>query len=498
MKSFPDRLDGAAASAACGVLTSGGSALITAGAWGIATGGAGFGAIGLGAASLMAANLVGCPEGWDPSGGASGGYPEHPRLCMEGASPFILRNFEGDVMTSESGPINSLVEWTYGGDPGCGGRLDNSLALWNLTYLDNSGPTPRGWQSAIGFCEGKEYTTTQTFLGDPTCNIPGPPEPPPFTVPPFEYTDPDDGCNITVNFEGLAYNSAGGAFPVYKMEPGPELLREGGRIGGCNFSPVLYYGPGGGGPPAITPWRPEWDDPDSPLFPWGDTLDGIVGGVLGNIIAEEVSKLIGADVPAAFWELKSVCELDASGNPEQVVLDIAIPPLPSTDAIIARLDALPVLLQGQKNFKQPICSPAKLEGDFRTISFRSVEVSPNGKSCLRKRLRYRSISGIGLDALIDWWKDFSFQAGPVCVKHRGSTWGTITVWAASVDEGKRVILHAAGEAGIDANQTGRWEVSGSSSTRLGMPGTMNVDTTGGYYWITARDGSSNRPIVGKT
>lgn len=498
MKSFADRLDQAAAAAACGVLTSGGSALIGAGAWGVAAGGAGFGAIGLGAASLMAANMVGCNDGWDPAGPPQGGGAVPPNFCFEGASKFILRNFANDTLTSESTPISSLIDWRYLGDPACQGVTDGSLALYELRYRVNPGDDPSGWQSKFGTCNGITYTTTQTFVGSSACNVPGPVFPPPFTVPPYEYTDPDDGCNITVDFKGLAYNSAGGASPVYKMLPGPELLREGGRIGGCNFSPVLYYSPVIGEPPAVGPWKPEWDDPDSPLFPWGDTLDGIVGGVVGNIVAEEVSKLIGADVPASFWKLNSVCELDASGNPEQRIIEIDIPPLPDTDAIIARLDALPILLQGQKDFKQPICPPAKASGDLRTISFRSEQVSPNGKSCLRKRLRYRSISGIGLDGLIDHWKDFSFEAGPVLVKHVGSTLGTIKCWAASVDEGKRVILHAFGEAGVDANQAGRWEVSGSSSTRLGMPGTMNVDTTGGYYWITARDGSNNRPMVGET
>jgi hypothetical protein len=28
--------------------------------------------------------------------------------------------------------------------------------------------------------------------------------------------------------------------------------------------------------------------------------------------------------------------------------------------------------------------------------------------------------------------------------------------------------------------------------------TMKVDTTGGYYWITSRDGSDNRPVVALT
>ena len=108
------------------------------------------------------------------------------------------------------------------------------------------------------------------------------------------------------------------------------------------------------------------------------------------------------------------------------------------------------------------------------------------------------MSGIGLDALIDYWKDFQFDAGPDTVKHRGASWGTITVWAASADEGKRVIRHAAGEALIDADQVGRWEVSGSSSSRLGMPGKMKVNQAGGFYWITARDDPNGRPLVGQS
>jgi hypothetical protein len=31
-----------------------------------------------------------------------------------------------------------------------------------------------------------------------------------------------------------------------------------------------------------------------------------------------------------------------------------------------------------------------------------------------------------------------------------------------------------------------------------VSGTMNIDTTGGFYWITDRDGSNGRPVVAKT
>ena len=155
------------------------------------------------------------------------------------------------------------------------------------------------------------------------------------------------------------------------------------------------------------------------------------------------------------------------------------------------------MLQQHLQWKTPICPPEtpELEGEFRTISFRSDETSPYGKSRLRKRLRYRSVSGIGLGELVDHWRDFTFEAGPVCVKHTGSPWGSPQVWAATEAEGKRVLLHAAGEAGVDPNQVGRWLIGSSDSSRIGVSGTMRVDTTGGYYWITERDGSNGRPIV---
>jgi hypothetical protein len=138
-----------------------------------------------------------------------------------------------------------------------------------------------------------------------------------------------------------------------------------------------------------------------------------------------------------------------------------------------------------------------IEGEYRTISFRAEETSPYGSARLRKRFKYRSQSGLDLGAVIDHWKDFSFTAGAVIVWHSGSNLGSPKVWAASVDEGKRVIRHAAGEAGIDPDQVGKWGVSGSNHARYGVPGTMKVDTTGGYYWITARDGEDGRPIVGR-
>ena len=202
--------------------------------------------------------------------------------------------------------------------------------------------------------------------------------------------------------------------------------------------------------------------------------------------------------------LDGVCEdpeewgLEAGQQPE---FKWTIPQSTALLAIARRVDAIAEMINMQGALKTPVCDPSpplRLQGDFRTLSFISDEKSPNGKSRLRKRFRYRSSSGWGLADIVEHWKDFVWQAGPVCVKHVGADWGSPQVWAASIDEGKRVIRHAAGETGFDADQVGRWEVGGSTSTRVGMPGTMRINTKGGYYWISARDGSENRPIVAKT
>ena len=192
------------------------------------------------------------------------------------------------------------------------------------------------------------------------------------------------------------------------------------------------------------------------------------------------------------------CDVDEEGN--QLVWTGDIPAQQFQTAVLDRLDALSNQVSTHLAWKTPICPPVptQLEGDFRTISFRSDETSPYGKSRLRKRLRYRSVSGIGLGELVDYWKDFTFEAGPVVVGHVGGPWGSPQVWAASEDEAKRVLRHAAGEAGIDPDQVGEWRVGSSDSSRYGVSGTMRVDTTGGYFWITARDGASERPIVAKT
>ena len=151
---------------------------------------------------------------------------------------------------------------------------------------------------------------------------------------------------------------------------------------------------------------------------------------------DALSDLYATPLGGANYKLLAPCEVDGDGN--RLEVEVQIPELPTPIGIATRIEALIPILQGQKDFKQPTCdpTPVKLEGEFRTIGFISEKTSPYGKSRLRKRLRYRSLSGLGLDALIDYWKGFEFSAGSVVVKHRGASWGTITVWASFSKRGE--------------------------------------------------------------
>ena len=224
------------------------------------------------------------------------------------------------------------------------------------------------------------------------------------------------------------------------------------------------------------------------------TLGGL-GDILRLLLG--LNELLNSQKGGTTYTLESVCEcpVDEEGCEEEIT-EVVTPGGYYVDEILARIDALPQLLQAHKEYKQPICNEAPcLEGDFRTISFISDEVSPYGDGRLRKRFRYRSKSSIGLGGLVDHWKDFVWESGDVCVIHKGLSWGTPQVWARSAGEGKRVIRHAAAEAGVNPDQDGEWIVSGSDNPRYGVSGTMRVNTKGGYYWITERLGSDARPLV---
>ena len=157
-----------------------------------------------------------------------------------------------------------------------------------------------------------------------------------------------------------------------------------------------------------------------------------------------------------------------------------------------RMDALAWMINNSGLIPYTTCATTKpvLEGDWVTLRFESDEPSPNGNSPIRKLLRYRSKSGAELGSITDYWRGFTWTTGPVVVTHKDAWWGTPQVWAVSADEGKRVLRHVAGEAGIDPDQVGRWEVSGSRNPRYGVSLPVKLKDLEGGPWVTQRDGPS--------
>mgnify|MGYP003314294653 CR=1 FL=1 len=140
------------------------------------------------------------------------------------------------------------------------------------------------------------------------------------------------------------------------------------------------------------------------------------------------------------------------------------------------------------------CAPV-LEGEWVTVRFESQENSPQGTRPLRKLFRYRSQSALDLGQKAAYWENFTWNAGSVCVQHKGAWWGTPQCWASNADEGKRVLRFAGLEAGIDPDELGEWVISGSSDPRYGQPGLMKVATVQGLEWITSRQGPSGLPLL---
>lgn len=119
-----------------------------------------------------------------------------------------------------------------------------------------------------------------------------------------------------------------------------------------------------------------------------------------------------------------------------------------------------------------------------------------GKAPLIKKLMYRDLSGASLESHTAHWRDFQWEAGPVCVIHKGAAWGVPQVWAASAAEGKRVLRHAGSIAGVDPDSEGEWIVTGTLNPRYGRTGTMRVRVLqGGYLSVTKREGPSQLPDV---
>ena len=214
-----------------------------------------------------------------------------------------------------------------------------------------------------------------------------------------------------------------------------------------------------------------------------------------QLIYELLSDFLEPDILGTTYEIQGVCE-PVEDDEDQPRASIDVPTAKNFDAVVERLDALPFLLQEHLQFRTPTCAPKKpeLKGRFVSIHFESDQDSPGGERPLRKLFRYRTQSSRTVEQLREYWCDFVWQAGPYIVHHKGYSWGTPAVWAASEEEGKRVIRFAATEAGFDPDTEGEWVFSSTNDPRYGMTGRMRRSMRRGAYWLTSRDGPSGFPV----
>lgn len=319
---------------------------------------------------------------------------------------------------------------------------------------------------------------------------------------PYTYVDATTNCSYVVEHEAFVIDDTGTTTPVLKISQGASTRASGGIIGGCNFNPVIVIPPGGGGGGGgggIYPWEPGPDGPNGEPWWWP-----IATTAIGNLIAAGIKRLLDEIFqerePGRIYRLVSVCETNANGEPISQSREVDIPPLPLLNAAIARLDALEVLLQGHKDFKQPVCPPSSNDvytGTSYSVQFRSTEVSPFGDKRLRKALRYRDQSGKTLEEHRDHWAAFEWDSGPWKVQSTGLTWGRPEVWASSEAEGKRVLAHAASIAGVDLSSPDhKWNVSEVTNTRYGPVMRMRTHRdVNGRLWVSTRDDSNGLPFV---
>ena len=502
-------LDRAAGATTCNLLSIGGGSLATAGFVGIVAGGPVMLPLAAGAAMLLAANY-GCGE--MPLGDAAESQLEG---CTQVATRGALQVHWVDGTTFDAFNVNHFL---YGEGQDC-----QKITRATIERVDAGGQQPwwihLEWRGESGQEYGSfgdyKFSTEEAartvkwsirpFNDDCTGTSDGPPPLPPEMFEPQPYTDEVTNCNFNITFQGLAQPVPDGPVkPVYLLQQGTSRAA-GGVMGGCNWPDTIFMpgdgGAGGGGePPVYIPVPDDGPLPDGPdgVPWWAKPLLGAATNAALTLIGQSLEKLSIPPMEAGSYTMVAPCDFDAEGNPEARTWTFE--KTTQMGRLLMHQVALMDMVQQHLVWKTPTCGDEGQqpgEGDWRTISFRSDKTSPYGKSRLRKRFRYRSTSGWSYDDLILHWKDFVWKSGPVVVKHLGSSWGTPQVWAATADEGKRVIRHAAGEAGIDPDQVGRWSISGSGSPRLGVSDTMRVETKGGYFWITARDGSDARPLVSK-
>ena len=481
----------------CDILTDAGPALLNTGLWLLPTGlgtkvGTGF--LGASAASYLAKNYL-C----DP-------------IDVGDASP--IPNVDGCQRVDGYGTaqINDGTGRWF--NPFAGTELATKSSQAVAVTENKTVPRETGgyerittWETTDGDITWSSFANVQppqpaiarVLVTNGTCQIEGgTPQPlPPEVYQPREYTDPVDGCTFNVTFQGFVEVTPGGEVqPVLLIESAAEQRNDYGRMGGCVLAPTIYMpGGGGGGDGVEIPGPP--GPPGPPVPPGGDEVPwwlppllAATTGALLNAILDAINDTSKKGMAAAAFTLTAPCDKDEKGEPLEA--EWTFDEQPYFERIHDQQVVIMEILQQHLNFKTPICGnerPPK-EGQWVTTRWISDQKMDHSNRRLRKLFRYRTKSTRDLGQLSAYWRDFTWEAGDVCVKHQGAWWGYPQVWAATPEEGKRVIRFAGIEAGLDPDQTGKWEIGGSDSPRYGMSGTMRIQKFEGYPWVAKRSGEN--------
>lgn len=486
MTSIPSWLDDGAGSATCALLGAGTSVAALAAAnsarslllWpaiGSAAAAAAFASV---AHAINCTNDPGDPADVGQHGGSGSwcqdgtGQTRACRINSDGtetcAAPWIIH---GPVTVQTRDPGQEIWEFWALAVPASNPTAtptEQSLVNWNVTNGQ------RGELRVEGTCTDVHRIDT------------------PLDVYSFDYTDASTTCVYNYTLTDTWIDADG--FPRFAWSvEGDDANRlrnncQGGRIAGYVWAPtsndrytfnVDFDGPGSG-PPDGPGWifTPDW---------------GAIAGLL--------LRLLEYNDPGDLYRLVSVCETDADGEPISRAVEVDVPAGFRNFGASARVrfNAMNELMQGLKDFRQPICRGPRTVGELVTVHFQSDEVSPNGEKRLRKYLRYRDQLNTDLADHAAHWENFTWNAGGVIVVHTGADWGYLKVWAETADEGKRVIRHAGDIAGISPDTEGRWLITSSSDPRFGQTGTMRLarrqSAEGEFLRISKRPGPNGLPTV---
>ena len=487
MTNIPTWLDDGAGTATCALLGAGtavaaGFAATSARSlllWPTLGGAAAAGAFAaLGHAIGCAANPDNPP--WTSDNGATGSW------CSDQSATTLIERF----INGGTGGVQRVRFWIQGdvefsGPGGTSGQQWTARAMANTEAEGPGNPTMTNlmvWDVA--------NNDNVVFTPDAGCGQEGT-QPIPLDAYTFNYTDASTTCNYTYVLQDTWIDGDGYPRLAWSVEGADGNLRnncQGGRIAGYVWAPTEgdrytynfdFDGPGNG-PPGAPPWQfqPDW---------------GAIGGLL--------LRLLEYNDPGDLYRLVSVCETDADGEPISRSVEVDVPAGFRNFGASSRIrfNAMNELMQGLKDFRQPICRGPRTVGELVTVHFQSDEVSPNGEKRLRKVFRYRDQLGASLGDHAAHWEDFTWNAGPVCVIHRDADWGYLQVWAEDADEGKRVIRHAGDIAGVSPDTEGRWLISSSDDARYGRPGTMRLarrqSAEGEFLRISKRPDPNGLPVV---